>query len=581
MIACRVSRRAASLVLIVLGAAWAIAAPGHVAQAQALPVPLQPPASAPSQGQPSAPPPSDDVRVQVLDPFNPDGVGLLDLPDGLGPDIWKGTARIRVDELTARLNQPIRLRTAMDLLRRLLLSVAAPPSGRGARSFLATRAELLAAQGDTESAVALVRAAPTAVADPGIERLSVDQMLLAGDTDGACKTVQSLLRNNPDPYWQKTQVFCQAAGGQRDAASLGLDVLREQGQLKDPAFEALARGLIAGREPTIENISSPTALHLAMLRALRFPLPTETVLTRDPRMLAAIANGGSGDLLQRLAAAERLEATGAFQTEALRRLYDRVQFRDDELQHALAIAEAPYGVRARALLYRAAARLPDASESRVKIVERAMTLAKSHGLHGTALRTNASFILGVAPGAEFSDLAEEAARAAVAVGRIEAAPPWIQLLHGRSTPAAREAAAGLDIVMRLAGGRGTREGDEALLKTWQRSRKGGAETSRRAAVLAVLLDAVRPPDEHEQWKPPLAIDPAPNARPPLSREIRQAAAAGRKGEVVLLVLNLLGGQEPASLDSATLGVVVPALADVGLEAEARRMAVEVATALGA
>ncbi|MFO0998391.1 MAG: hypothetical protein U1F33_17085 [Alphaproteobacteria bacterium] len=520
------------------------------------------------------------MRIQALDPFNPDGVGLLEPPEGLGADTWKGTSRARIDELIARLNQPIRLRAGVELLERLLLSVATPPAGAGARSFLALRADMLAAQGDIESAVALIRAAPAPIADAAAERLRVDQMLLAADTNGACGEIGTLVRTNANPYWQKAQIYCQAAAGQRDAAALGLDVLREQGQLKDAAFESLARALINGREPTIESLPDPTALHLAMVRAARLTPPSETMQTRDARTLAAIANGGSTDLLQRIAAAERLEAAGVFQAEALARLYDRVPFRDDEFQHALAIAEAPYGVRGRALLYRTAARLKDSTDARIKVVERALTLARTHGLYGTALRTNGAFILGLTPGPEVSALAEDGVRAALGGGRVDAAGPWLQLMRTRATPATRESAASLEIAMRLAGARGTREGDEVLLKTWLRSRKAGAETTKRAAVLAALLDSVRPPEEPEQWKPPLASDPAPSARPLLSRELRQAAAGGRKGEVVLLSLNLLAGQDPTVLDPAVLGLVIPALVDVGLEADARRMAVEIAIAGG-
>ncbi len=585
MTACRVSRRAASLVTLVFGAVWAAVPVGQTASAQSItaPIPLQAPVpmdvEAPSAA-PSPPGSSGEVRVQALDPFDPDGVGLIEPPEGLGPTIWHGTNRSRAEELITRLSQPVRSRATAALLRRLLLSIAAPPAGRGTRSFLALKAEQLAAQGDLESAAALLRATPTPVADPGIQRLHVDHMLLAADTDGACTEIRTLVRNSTEPYWLKVQIFCQIMSGQRDAAAFSLDVLREQGQLRDPVFETLAQGLIRGREPNIDSLPNPTALHLAMLRAAHLAPPPDAIQTRDVWTLAAIANGGSSDLLQRIGAAERLEALGAFRAEALSGLYDRVQFRDEEVHHALAIAEAPYGVRARALLYRAAERLHDEPEARAKVVERAIALARAHGLYETALRINAPFILELSPSADLAALADDAARVAIAAGRDNDAEPWIQVMRGRTTAATPGQAAALDIALRLARGGGTREDDRALLQTWARGRKSGPDTAKRAAIFAVLLDAFRPLDEPEQWKPPLAPDIAPNTRPPLSRDIRQAAADGRKGEVVLLALILLGGQDPATLDPAVLGVVIPAMIDVGLEAEAREIAVEVAMAGG-
>jgi hypothetical protein len=558
---------------------------GQTASAQSItaPTPLQAPVPTDLGARPAEPSPpgsSGEVRVQVLDPFDPDGVGLIESPEGLGSTIWHGTNRSRVEELIARLSQPVRSRAAAALLRRLLLSIAAPPAGRGTRSFLALRAEQLAAQGDLESAAALLRASPTPVADPGIQRLRVDHMLLAADMDGACSETQTLVRISAEPYWLKVQIFCQIMRGQRDAATFRLDVLREQGQFRDPIFETLAQGLINGREPTVDSLPKPTALHLAMLRAAHLTPPPDVIQTRDAWTLAAIANGGSNDLLQRIGAAERLEALGAFQTEALSGLYDRVQFRDEEVHHAMAIAEAPYGARARALLYRAAARLDNAPEARAKVVERAIALARAHGLYGTALRINAPFILDLSPSAGFAALADDAARVSIEAGRDKDAEPWIQVMRGRTTATTREQMSRLRIALRLAGAGGTREDDSALLQAWTQGRKSGPDTAKRAATFAVLLDAFRPLEEPEQWKPPLAPDVAPNMRPPLSRDIRQAAADGRKGEVALLALILLGGQDPAALDPAVLGVVIPAMIDVDLEAEAREIAVEVAMAGG-
>jgi hypothetical protein len=59
-----------------------------------------------------------------------------------------------------------------------------------------------------------------------------------------------------------------------------------------------------------------------------------------------------------------------------------------------------------------------------------------------------------------------------------------------------------------------------------------------------------------------------------------AAAAGRRGETVLLSLTALGPAAPAESHPLALGYAVSALAAVGLGGDARALAIEAALAAG-
>ena len=68
--------------------------------------------------------------------------------------------------------------------------------------------------------------------------------------------------------------------------------------------------------------------------------------------------------------------------------------------------------------------------------------------------------------------------------------------------------------------------------------------------------------------------------PALWHSLRAAAADKRLGETVLLVLVALGQRDLAQASPLTLSAVIVALRQVGLDAEARALAVEAAIAAG-
>jgi len=70
------------------------------------------------------------------------------------------------------------------------------------------------------------------------------------------------------------------------------------------------------------------------------------------------------------------------------------------------------------------------------------------------------------------------------------------------------------------------------------------------------------------------------AAPALRGGLIDAAADMRIGETVLFALLVLGPQGPAASDPVTLATVVDALRHVGLDAEARRVALEALMANG-
>ncbi|MFO1058055.1 MAG: hypothetical protein U1E53_13935 [Dongiaceae bacterium] len=261
------------------------------------------------------------ISVAPLPGSGLEGVGTLDAGNGgLGPELWRGSDRATIDRLLPLLAPPENALALREAARRLLLSAAPPPAGtpsEGApsdetgRNFALLRADRLAALGDVDSAVALVRLVPERDRDAGALRLLADAAWLAGDVGGGCKLVEgAAARQAGDPELARAGVFCQAQAGQKDKAALGLDLLREQGQAGDPLFAALLDRLAGGPPATIESVTGLTPLLYAMLGTAGQALPPEAASAVPLAIAAALARDAKAAPEARLAAAERRPRPG-------------------------------------------------------------------------------------------------------------------------------------------------------------------------------------------------------------------------------------------------------------------------------
>ncbi|MGH6929763.1 MAG: hypothetical protein ACREEV_15705, partial [Dongiaceae bacterium] len=201
-----------------------------------------PPPATPETGTGTGEPPAPQgFEIAPLDAIGTDYAGTLE-PEagGLGLDMWHGTDRIKVERLLPAL-KPTTSPILAELTRRLLLSNAAAPAGRGSgKNLMPLRAGLLADMGLVEEAVALLRLLPADQRDAESARLLTELSWRAGDPDGACAAVQESVPRLPvDDFWQQAAIFCQLRAGQTDQAMLGTDLLREQGET-DEIFFTLA-----------------------------------------------------------------------------------------------------------------------------------------------------------------------------------------------------------------------------------------------------------------------------------------------------------------------------------------------------
>jgi hypothetical protein len=150
------------------------------------------------------------IEIAPLAPVDPAWSGTLAPEQGGFPArMWDGTPRAFVAALLPRL--PVTASPALaDLTRRLLLSNAAPPAGPdepGRPDLASLRLARLAAAGRSDDFEAVAKMLPRAGGEE-IDRLRIEQRLLAGDKEAACGQVTAGVRRYCGAWWERALIAC-------------------------------------------------------------------------------------------------------------------------------------------------------------------------------------------------------------------------------------------------------------------------------------------------------------------------------------------------------------------------------------
>jgi hypothetical protein len=524
------------------------------------------------------------IEVGTLGDVTPDYGGTLEEGGGGFPiAMWKGTDRALVERLLPQLPSAASSPAMRDLERRLLLTNAEAPAGKsGGVNLFSARAERLVAMGYLADAAALLAMQPPGSVDPATARQRIDVLLLSGDVDGACKADDDTRKvASGDAAWQKAQIFCQLRAGQNDQAALGLDLLREQGE-NDPIFFKLADVMGGNQGATLESMPAPSALDLAMLHAANLPIPRDAAQVRDPGVLAAIARDPSIDPGIRLAAAEQAAATGTLPIDQLQMAYASVSYSPGDLGNAIQVSARDPGPGSRAMLFQAAGAALDTAQ-RARILQAALDRARHQGGYLLAVQVNLQFLLSLTPADNLTSVAADIGRALYSAGHYEQANAWLVLAQSRAAtdPQAAGAVSSLAVFARIAGVGQPLVWDAASVAKWRQAQSANNPAGDSSARLFAIFEGLGEPIGGS-WSmigqgggaPAGAPDPA------LWFNLGDAAANRRIGETVLLSLYALGPDGPGGANPILLSRAISSLRQIGLDSEARAIAIEAAIAAG-
>ena len=529
------------------------------------------------------------VVVGKISTIDPSSVGLLSLEDGgFGSDMWRGSDRAFIEALVPRLPVQTLSPIMQDITRRLLLSEARVPAGTPvAPSLLGLRVERLSASGQTDLVRDLLRLAPSRLEDAALARAEVDSMLLSGNHAGACTNIEALLSDSDDPYWLKGLTFCKALNGENAAVQLGVSLLREQGGGGDDSFFELVTSLVGDSKNELSTLIDPSPLHMAMLRTARLDVPNDAVPGARPAILRSIATSPNAPLATRLLAAERAEAAGALLPDALAAIYESIEIPPEDLLAWQTLAAEDAGPWVNALLYQVAL-TETSADARAHVLTTAISRARAAGGFNTVARVMHDISSAIDPTPSLAWAAPDIGRALLAAGDTSSARQWFDMMHQKALDHDANAALAFQDfwpLIQLMDVEGALGWNPDALREWWEGEKSlaGDKAYERAAIVFTLMDAVGYEVPESLWqelmRAPLTVTAyLPSVQ--LWRALETASLDFRIGETVLLSLLALGEVGPAGANLTTLHSVVSALRRVGLEADARSLALESALSKG-
>lgn len=499
-------------------------------------------------------------------------VGTLDdAHGGLGQSMWVNSPREPVETLLGRIPLVSADPFVRGLARRVLLTPSDAPAGAAKRALVTIRIEKLLQGGLIDDAGSLA-AALHLDNDPDFTRVQAEALLYAGRDKDICGDLTATRLTSPDPFWLELRDYCFVASGDSASAELAHAALEGLG-VKDPAFDVLVADALTGAKKPVPAIDHPTALHIFLMRkaglvvtnamAAKLGTVANMFAARDPRNPPA----------DRLAAASRIAATGALGNAELLSILNTQVIPAKDLAQAQAVSAKLLFLPAQGLLRRAAL-LETRPPAKTDLVLAALSAGGHPGRLPQTAALQGVVALAIKPAPTIAAGRPLIQRALVLIGKVDAASAWyagaaegedleaFRVLADIAAPSApRDAAAQAAYGWFAVNAAPQKNPDaQAALALGLADVLGGPMPT-AARSLAANLEGMRWPG------------PRPNSADIRSLE-EAASQPGRKGEVVLRVLDIVGANGPHDLPADVTIECVRVLVQAGLPNEARALAVE-------
>lgn len=506
-----------------------------------------------ASAQSSLPTPFETQQLQSLDAWS---VSALARGQGaLGEDLWAHSDAAAVGALFARLPGVYESPSAQRLAQRALFSGGAAPNG-AASDAARQRFEALGRMGAADQLATMAAGAPDALRDPTIVQFAAQAELARGRRAEACARGRSATVDDPPPiFLVRLRGYCSAATGDRAAADLALEMAH--GAAADDAWYRAALAAAAGApgaRPPAARYDNSLATQISITAHLR---PAATALN-NASTLAMLALARSDDAPQ----PQRVQAA----VTALR----RAALPPSEARAILAAAPETLtaGAPPTLVVWRQVAAAPDSVEAATAIAGLLRQAASAPEFTATArlFRTEINALRN-APDAGSTVLL---ARAALMNG--DAADAQRMIAAARQGGAGEAALAPLDAALAaLTGARGA-DGTTAMKRRMQSAGVGGGRAAARDVTLLAALGG-QADDETQAFLTANASTGGVAADAATMTALADAVQRQALGEVTLLSA-LAINPRPSRLDAPSVAQVIGALRAIGLESDARRLAVE-------
>jgi len=366
------------------------------------------------------------VQVGELGTLEGPLAGTLDASNGgLGSNEWQGSDRAAMVTMLQSVPAATPSATERLLIRKLLLTAAAPPPGRAMGSFNQLRLTRLLDGGYIDDAAKLA----LRMQEPNnfdLLHIQTDALLYNGQDNDACSDVTSHRLDSAEPFWVELRAYCYAATNDLGPLDLTRAVITEQG-IADPAFITLLDGWTSGKPKMPDSIRFPDSVHVAMLVHLKLPMTNEVATQIGlPGSLLAAASMQSPPQI-RIAAAEKALRAGVLPVPVLQQVLDLTNFNTPELNGASALARTEPLMKGLARLSTAIKNEHEAA-GRAELIHTAFEIGEREGLLRQVAELFADPAAQIMPASDWSGWSDLMARGLLLAGRAESAQRWLDIL---------------------------------------------------------------------------------------------------------------------------------------------------------
>ncbi|HEX5280817.1 MAG TPA: hypothetical protein VFW28_12130 [Micropepsaceae bacterium] len=516
------------------------------------------------------------VQVGELGTLEGPLAGTLDASNGgLGSNEWQGSDRATMVTMLQSVPAATPSSAQHLLMRKLLLTAAAPPAGRAMGSFNQLRLTRLLAGGYVDEAAKLA----LRIQEPNnfdLLHVQADALLYGGRDDDACSDVTSHRLDSAEPFWVELRAYCYALTNDSAPLDLTRAVITEQG-IADPAFVTLLDGWTNGKPKMPDSIRFPDSIHVAMLVHLKLPLTTEiaTGIGLPGSLIAASSMETPAPI--RIAAAEKALRAGVLPAAVLQQVLDLTGFSAQELDGASALARTDTFMKGLARLS-AAIKSEHEAAARAELIHTAFEVGEREGLLRQVAALFADPAAEIMPAPDWSGWSDLMVRGLLLAGRPESAQRWLDIVDPTVPQNAAEVQQ-LELAFALTAPNPRRNADaKQVLADISQMAQPPADKPAQTDMPDSAATAINQPANPAPEKPAAKLTPQTIARTVLDLGVFDAAEgqlmpADAKLDIEPLMKQVSGGRRPAD-------VLMRRIDKAALSDSRGEVALSVATALG-
>jgi len=344
---------------------------------------------------------------------------------GLGYDMWSGSERNIIQNYLKNLPINKESDTAIELIKKLLLSNAKVPKSNGEIDLILIRINKLIELGDFDNAKSLI----DLVNKKDNEEILIKQTeinLSLNNFDLACSNIEEERKSfKQNLFWRKVEIFCQILNGKTNKANLSLSLLKEEKNFNDENFLKIIDSLIYKDESNDESLVNLNLLNLVMTRVANINIKESYVLNDDPLLLTMIYRMPNAPIKLRIEAIEKSKKLLNLPIETIEEIYNSYDLKAKDKKISLD-DNILLGSETQSILFQMAI-AEDDEEKKAKIIQKSLELASINGNFTLISKLNLNSLLEIKPSKKLSWFSNYAAKSLLISNKKEEAMKWYEI----------------------------------------------------------------------------------------------------------------------------------------------------------